>query len=235
MISIIQNFDNTIELFIFTSAYKAEFYQIASKLVDQKLLKFFPFVLIICWYWVKKSPQQLMNRQKLVEGVIISLLGIVFGRLFALILPYRERPFLNPDLSNYIPDSDILRTWSSFPSDHAVLAFAIATSLFRISPVVGILAYFHAAIFICIPRVAQGLHYPSDVIGGAIIGTLIASIFFVIQARKKLVGHILTIESKHPEFFYVSSFIILYEIIEMFESMRSIASIIFSALRQYAA
>lgn len=234
MTSIIQNFDNKIELLIFNSAYKAQLYQIASELVHQKLIKFFPFVLIICWYWFKNSPQQLMNRQKLVEGIMTSFLAIFFGRLLALSLPFRERPFLNPDLVNYIPDPHILRTWSSFPSDHAIVSFAIATCLFRISPVVGILAYLHATIFICIPRVAEGFHYPSDVIGGAIIGTLIASIFYLIEARKFLVGHILAIEAKYPEIFYLISFIMLYEIIEMFESMRGLVSLIFTPLRHMA-
>lgn len=96
------------------------------------------------------------------------------------------------------------------------------------------MAYLHAAIFICIPRVAEGIHYPSDVIG-AIIGTLVASVFYQIEARKILVGHILATEAKYPELFYSISFIMLYEIIEMFESLRGLVSLIFSTLSQIAA
>ena len=231
MYTFTQNYDNAVVNWLFTSEHHAIFFKLATYASYNKTYKFLPLVLVICWYWSKKSPKQALNRKILVETIFDSLLAIFIGRLLALTLPFNERPFLNKDLNVNIPDPHMLRTWSSFPSDHAVLAFALATSLFRISPVIGILAFLHASIIICLPRVVLGLHYPSDIIGGAIIGISIVIIFAKIKARVKLVEFILNIERKFAEIFYVLSFILLYEIIEMFDSIRHIALTFFTVMR----
>jgi undecaprenyl-diphosphatase len=61
----------------------------------------------------------------------------------------------------------------SFPSSHAVNNFAAAT-LFAWFYRRGLWAFFAWAAIVAISRVAVGVHYPSDVIGGAAIGTLVA-------------------------------------------------------------
>ena len=199
--------------------------------MDNKALKFLPLVLVICWYWFKKTSKQQHNRQILVETVLCSLSAIFIGRVLALTLPFRERPYLNHELNVSTIDNHLLRTWSSFPSDHAVLSFALAASLFRISPSVGILAFLHASIIICLPRAALGLHYPSDIVGGSIIGIIIIAMFSQIKARERLVTAALSIEHKYAEFFYIAGFIIFYEIIEMFNSIRGLVNKVFTLLR----
>ena len=231
MFSNLQKFDNAIINWIYTSKYSTEYLQLAIFLDNVRILKFLPLVLVICWYWFKKTPQQHVNRQKLVETVIVSLLAIFIVRLLALKLPFRERPFLNHELIAHIPDPHVLRTWSSFPSDHAVMSFALAASLFRISPVVGTLAFLHAGVLICLPRLALGLHYPTDMIGGAIVGILIVVISSRIKAREKLTKYVLIIENERAEIFYVFSFILLYEITEIFDSLRGLAAKFFLLLR----
>ena len=226
----IQALDHAAINWISTSAYSREYSQFASYLVDNRELKFLPLVLVICWYWFKKTSKQQHNRQILVETVLCSLGAIFIGRVLALALPFRERPFLNHELNVSILDNPVLRTWSSFPSDHAVLSFALVASLFRISPSVGILAFLHASILICLPRVILSLHYPSDIIGGAIIGITIIAMFSQIKARERLVTAALSIEHKYAEFFYIAGFIILYEIIEMFDSIRGLVSKVFTLL-----
>jgi len=59
----------------------------------------------------------------------------------------------------------------SFPSDHATFAFAVAVALFLISKRIGVPALILAAL-IGLARVFAGEHYVTDVIGGALIGTL---------------------------------------------------------------
>jgi len=58
----------------------------------------------------------------------------------------------------------------SFPSNHAANMFCAACFLSAFFPRFRIL-FFTIAILVCISRVYNGVHYPSDVLGGAIIGT----------------------------------------------------------------
>jgi membrane-associated phospholipid phosphatase len=62
---------------------------------------------------------------------------------------------------------------SSFPSDHAIVAAAIATSLLMVNRRLGIAALSITAL-ICIARVAVGVHYPLDVLAGALLGAAAA-------------------------------------------------------------
>jgi membrane-associated phospholipid phosphatase len=57
----------------------------------------------------------------------------------------------------------------SFPSAHASSAFACATAMTRIAPEAAVLFVLAAGIAACRPYL--GMHYPSDVLGGVILGT----------------------------------------------------------------
>ena len=61
----------------------------------------------------------------------------------------------------------------SFPSSHAVNNFAIGTVFAFYYPRLK-WVFFGCATLIALSRIAVGVHYPSDIAGGAIIGSLIA-------------------------------------------------------------
>jgi undecaprenyl-diphosphatase len=64
-----------------------------------------------------------------------------------------------------------------FPSDHTSGAFAIAVALLlrhRLSGVVALVV----AVLIGVGRVMVGVHYPTDVLAGAVLGTLCALVFW---------------------------------------------------------
>jgi len=71
----------------------------------------------------------------------------------------------------------------SFPSSHAVNNFAVATMFSHYYPKAKASLYAFASL-IAISRVAVGVHYPSDVVGGAIVGTGVA--LFVVWAWSNL-------------------------------------------------
>jgi undecaprenyl-diphosphatase len=79
----------------------------------------------------------------------------------------RERPFVAH------PHETVLAVAPShepsFPSDHAVAAFAIAFAVAFFGRRMGV-AFLAAASVIAVTRVIVGLHYPGDVLGGAAIG-----------------------------------------------------------------
>lgn len=61
----------------------------------------------------------------------------------------------------------------SFPSDHASAAYAIATAIFLFDRVVGSI-FLAAATAIAVGRVVAGVHYPADVLAGALVGAAVA-------------------------------------------------------------
>jgi undecaprenyl-diphosphatase len=78
---------------------------------------------------------------------------------------------------------------SGFPSDHATAAFAIATMLFLFNRRAGAIALIAAAL-LAITRVAVGVHYPTDVLAGAILGVGAAYGLFILSQRSGLMRRI---------------------------------------------
>ncbi len=72
----------------------------------------------------------------------------------------------------------------SFPSGHAAFSFAVATAISFFYPKTSII-FFTAAIFVGISRIAAGVHFPSDILGGSIIGVLSAFLIHVILKNIK--------------------------------------------------
>lgn len=81
----------------------------------------------------------------------------------------------------------------SFPSDHAAAAFAIAFAVLAFSRRAG-LVFLVAAAWIGLSRIALGLHYPSDVIAGALVGWLAATL--VTHTATSWIVRIVTLVSK---------------------------------------
>jgi undecaprenyl-diphosphatase len=65
----------------------------------------------------------------------------------------------------------------SFPSDTAACYFAISTIIFLQDKRLGILCYLWNVITIGICRVAMGSHYPSDIVGGMVLGVACVCVF----------------------------------------------------------
>ena len=63
----------------------------------------------------------------------------------------------------------------SFPSGHSTASFAVATVLAKRFPAWGPLCI-SAAVFVALSRVLRGSHFPTDVVGGAVVGVLSGSL-----------------------------------------------------------
>jgi len=66
----------------------------------------------------------------------------------------------------------------SFPSNHALNNFAAATFLWRLFPKFK-WVFFVTAFFVVLSRVYLGLHYPSDIAAGAVIGSVFGFLFSI--------------------------------------------------------
>lgn len=111
----------------------------------------------------------LKNYKKYLEIAIKGILAALLSRfVFTELIRFfwkRPRPFIENHVNLLINKA----TESSFPSGHAAFYFALSTVVYFYNKKLGIL-FFLASILISIFRVFVGVHWPSDVLVGALIG-----------------------------------------------------------------
>ncbi|MCD6147958.1 phosphatase PAP2 family protein [bacterium] len=95
----------------------------------------------------------------------ISVLFARFGITESIRFFYHHpRPFAVHSVCQLLSKSE----WS-FPSGHASFFFAMATAIYFYNKKWGI-GFFIAALLMNISRIAAGIHYPFDILGGMIVG-----------------------------------------------------------------
>ena len=106
------------------------------------------------------------TRRSAVVAAIAAPAALIVGALIAMLV-HRARPFVaDPgEIHGFIPHA----ADSGFPSDHATAAFAIATAIAIYHRRIGAVLL-AAATTLAIARVAVGIHWPTDVLAGALIG-----------------------------------------------------------------
>jgi undecaprenyl-diphosphatase len=203
------------------------FDQVISFLSGSTLLKGGILVTIIWWAWFKSDEHQLHNREHIISTLLCSFIGELLSRILSLTLPFRFRPLHEESLVFLIPygmEETKFDGWSSFPSDHAVLFFALSTGLLFVSRKAGAFALAYTALFIAFPRIYLGLHYPTDIIAGAVIGMTISLLGNIYLVRSKSLKSITNWSFSRPDFFYPVFFILTYQIADLFSGVRSIIS-----------
>ncbi|OGF69952.1 hypothetical protein A3H65_02840 [Candidatus Giovannonibacteria bacterium RIFCSPLOWO2_02_FULL_45_14] len=124
------------------------------------------------------------NRENFRVAIEALFAGILSRFVFAEIIRYfydKPRPF-EVDVS--IP-LILHEVGKSFPSGHAAFFFAVATTLFIYNRRWGIV-FFIGAIAMGIGRVLAHIHWPIDILGGALIGIASAAIIWKVMHKRGL-------------------------------------------------
>jgi undecaprenyl-diphosphatase len=137
---------------------------------DYALTTFIVLLLFGLWFSGQSSAQRARNQRTVLSAIASMFLGNIVVKLMNL-LYYRFRPFAFDDVTVlfYYPSD------SSFPSNATFVGFSIAAALWLYNRTIGSLACM-LALLLGVSRVIGGVHFPSDVVGGALIGIGVAYI-----------------------------------------------------------
>jgi len=132
----------------------------------------------LSWDFLFKKERYL----KTIKIVVLSLGAALFSRLIIVEIIrwfyFRPRPFIALQVHQLLEHS----ASSSFPSGHAAFFFALSAVIYFYNKKAGLL-FFAASFLIGLARIFVGIHYPLDILAGALIG-----IFFGWLANKFFFG-----------------------------------------------
>ncbi|MFZ1973236.1 MAG: phosphatase PAP2 family protein [Candidatus Acidiferrales bacterium] len=229
------SFDAGIIAFLNHFAHRSpDFDYLVMLIGSNELIKGGVITALIWWAWFRPGENKTRDHEYLFYGILASFVAVLAARALADFLPFRDRPFANPALHFQLPYHvdflDHMIDWSSFPSDHAAMFFALATSIFFVSRGAGILALLHAIFVVSLPRVYMGMHYPTDILAGAAIGVGIASTAKIVVVRAKVAGPPMHWLETSPQTFYPVLFLLTFLITVIFNPIRRVAVIFFKMM-----
>ncbi len=172
--------DYDTNLFLFLNSKHTEFWDSIMWIVSGKLT-WIPLYLLVAFFVVRKYRWKGVLTL-LLFGVLITLADQISVRGFKEVFE-RLRPSHNPHIAHLVHSvNDYKGGQYGFVSSHAANCFAFAVfslKLFRRS-------WYSAAIifwasFVAYSRVYMGVHYPGDILGGAILGSVIGIVVYQIH------------------------------------------------------
>ncbi len=204
--------------------------------VDSNPFATAPLLMAVWWAWFKDDDLEVQRRTReiLLHGIVGCYLVLAVTRMVAFALPYRARPLHNPELSFVLPyssDPRLLLGWSSMPSDHAILWFALAAAVFFVSRRVGIFLLAYVSLTLCLARIYLGIHYPSDIITGGLIGAGMACLSQVDLVRKTLAEQPLRWLERSLGLFYAGMFIVTCPMLSGFGSVQDLQTFAHATLK----
>ena len=228
-------FDRGILLGLNHFAHRAAWLDEAAVWINRGTLKGAVPVAFIWWMWFSPRPDPGRARARLVAATASTFVALFVGRILALMLPFRVRPLHEPSLGFVLPYATgpgDFRGWSSFPSDHAMMYFALAVGLAHVSRRAGAFLVLWSLIVVCLPRVYAGLHYPTDILAGALVGGLIAALMQRPALRDRVAGPAVEFGERHAAVFYTVLFVVTFGIATMFSDVRQVVQLVMDLARR---
>jgi undecaprenyl-diphosphatase len=135
------------------------------------LCRGFPVLFPVAVLWFSSDSRK--RRSRMLVGLLSACLAVLLSVGIQHHINIHVRPFLDPTLhlqSTPPPWTLAFRHLNSFPSDTATLFFALTAVAFLEQRMAGCIAFLWSLIAACAARVATGWHYPSDIVGGFVLG-----------------------------------------------------------------
>ena len=183
---------------------------------------------ILVWLWFDFGPAMRERRTLVVQSVLGALVAALPSQIIQRWID-RPRPVMGAAefVRLYgISDADIewMKSVHSFPSDHAAFFGAAAIGIWLADRRWGFFAFAWTIFVADMPRIYAGLHYPSDILGGLLLGVGVTLAMH--RPAKAIVETVLRWEKMHAASFYCLAFIAFYEMARLFDEVRELGTIL---------
>lgn len=175
--------------------YDTKFFEVINSLANHSkvvdvlgvfLADYFPYFLVIFLlvflFWPPKD--RLKNRAMVFVALASAIISRLVVKAMVLFFYERPRPYVVFPSAHKLISIDIADNFQSFPSGHAIFFFSLSMAICFYNKKLGILFFISSALM-GIARVFAGVHWPSDIIGGLILGMITAFIIQKIYLRYK--------------------------------------------------
>ncbi len=212
------SFDLFISSFINGFAHRSfRFDEFVNWLSESVLFKGGVVIGIGWWLWFQNHDVR-ETREVLLATIMASFPALGIARVLSWVVN-RTRPLIETRHIYRLPYGQT-PGWegpSSFPSDHAVLFFALATGIFFASRRTGWFVFAYVSIVICLPRIYLAEHYATDILAGAAIGVFMTWLANISRIRKPLTAWALRLLETRPGLFYFCAFIVTCQMADLFD------------------
>jgi undecaprenyl-diphosphatase len=196
-------------------------------------LDIFKGIALMClfWYiWAQKPLDEHANIESRQKRLVVVLIGTTLigglSRGLQLLLPIHQRPVLS-NLGLAFPllysQPGSLNSWNSFPSDHSMFFFALGAGLWSIDRTAGLIAFLWTIIVVDFPRIYLGIHYPSDVLAGAVMGIISMRLLLALPLERfeRVIG---SWRHAHQGLFMALMFFVTDEVGHLLAEVRELAT-----------
>jgi undecaprenyl-diphosphatase len=227
------------QLFQLINAFAGRYWVLDRLVENEEALHLFKGGLLLGLYWLfwfRRGDDRQDRRATILAAIGGAFAGLVVARALAAALPFRVRPIYDLTSGVQLPSYPIhldMEDWSAFPSDTATYFVALAAGFWFLRRLLGVALVIWALVYICLPRVFLGIHYPSDIAAGAALGILSAAVFQHSAFKSWIARPVLAFEDARPDLFYPLMFLLSYELAVVFTDIRNPLRAATHALRHY--
>jgi membrane-associated phospholipid phosphatase len=203
------------------SAWRGIFEGVGNNPFARGFLVFFP--LIALWH----AGEHRERRVRMLAGFLATCAATLISVAIQHHVHSHIRPFLNPTLHLQDFDHRAIDGWDhrdSFPSDTATLFFALSMVILRENRIAGAIAFLWSLFSIGLVRVALGWHYPTDILGGLILGPICVQLsertHWLVSRMEKLLARF----QSRPYLVHAAVFLFLADAYWLFYGLQGIFS-----------